>query len=89
MRQVVRDGWLALADDGTCAVRDVEDLEDMAMPAIWRKREARRVRLTPVVTVEEFDRPHWKQVARAHRCNRASAFRRIQLGLYDLVSEDY
>jgi hypothetical protein len=85
---VVRDGWLPLGDDGTCAGRDVLDLEEMGMPATWQAREARRHRLTPALTVEDFDRPNWRQVARAERCNRSSAYRRIKLGVYDLFFED-
>lgn len=82
---MVRDGWLPAADDGTCAVSDVRDLEEMEMPKTWRARESRRHRLTPVVTVEDFDRLDWRRVARAYGCNRSTAYRRIKLARCNLL----
>ncbi len=86
---MVRDGWLD-PDDVTATVplADVVDLEEMRMPAVWRRRQEQRRRMTEVVTVEDFDRTSWQRVARAYSCNRSSAFRRIKLGLLAYLSDE-
>lgn len=76
LRLVERDGFLPV-ERGVVRMHDVRTLEEMGLPATWRKRAAssQRPRLTPRLDPETMELPSVESLMRHRGVCRAEAYK--------------